>query len=344
MSANPKLDYLGGALAVFNTPVFYDPIAGRCSAFFGQPYNLQQGQVTAIVTAFNDLSASLLTVPPPAPFLAPVPSPTAPAVSGRTRLTGPVIYYVGANGDDIAGNGLFSTPWATPDAAYNWCRDNLDLAGHTITVKLLTSIMGSHTFSGPLTGQVNAFDFCITGNPSQPWTIQCTDNTPSAVLFRVTEEARIGLNGVALSAPSSGSFGLLVESGVIEPINIQFNSIGVSCMDVGGPRSVITSSSGSLVWAHAQQFTTAATAEDHGQINLSCALICSGSPIFLSAFFQADLGGMIDFSNAQISVGAATGSQYNALSMGIVFSGLAPATPCPLPGNKPGTVNGGYYQ
>lgn len=345
MSANPKLDFLGTSLAVTNSPVFYDPIAGKCSAFWGQPYNLQQGQVASIITAFNGLSSSLLTVPPPAPSAPPVPPPTAPAsVNGRTRLTGPVIYYISAAGDDASGNGLRETPWATPEYAYNWCRDNLDLGGFSVTVQLLTSINGSHMFIGPLTGQVRTTDFSIVGDAAKPSRFTCSDNSAGAVLFYATEEARFGLSGLTLSAPSPGSFGLLVASGVIQPSDLYFNSIGVACMDVAGPRSVITSNSGALTWNHGQVFTAAATAEDHGQINLSCALVISGSPAFKAAFFQADLGGMIDFSTARITRAAETGPQYSALCLGIVFSGLPPGAPCPLPGNLLGTVNGGYYQ
>jgi hypothetical protein len=265
-------------------------------------------------------------------------SPPVPAATGRTRLSGPATYYVSAAGSDSTGDGSQAAPWARPDHAYTWCRDNLDLAGQLVTVQLLTSISGSQqVFTGPLFGQAAETDFVIQGNPSNPGVVTCSS---LAIDFLVQDDARLSVVGVTVSA---GEFGFVSNGGVFNISNIYFNSVGNACLDADGARSVITAS-GPLTWLHAQTFMTAATAEMGAQINLQGPLVISGSPTFTEAFLQADLGGRIDFSGAQISVGAAVGSQYSALNFGIVFSGLPPGTHCPLPGNAPGVVDGGYYQ
>lgn len=295
-------------------------------------------QLTALGAALADASAAFtalasvqLTDPLPAPL------PTPPASGTRTSLCAPVTYYVSSSGSDVTGTGLIEMPWATPAHAYSWVRDNIDLSGFTVTVQVLTDITGMQVFTGPLVGQVSTADFCIQGNTGNPGLLKCFSPT---IAFLVQDEARVFVTGLSVSA---GQFGFLSNNGVFLLGAIWFNSVGNACMDAAGPRSCITAR-GPLTWLHAQQFMTAATAEDHGQINLPCALVISGAPIFTAAFFQADLGGMIDYSTATITPASAQGKQYSALCFGIVFSGLPPGTPCTLPGNVPGVVSGGYFQ
>lgn len=281
--------------------------------------------------AFNALAATQLTDPLPAPI------PVPPASGTRTGLCAPATYYVSSAGSDVTGTGLLEAPWATPSHAYSWVRDNIDLSGFSVSVQVLTDITAPQVFTGPLTGQAFASDFAVVGNTGNPNAIKWSSPATACL---VQEEARLSVSGFTMSA---GSFGFLCGGGVIMVGNIYFNSVGNACLDACGPRSVITAN-GPLTWMHAQTFKTAATAEDHGQINLPCSLVISGVPTFTAAFLQADLGGMIDYSNATVALGSAQGKQYSALCMGIVFSGLPPGTPCTLPGNVPGVVSGGYFQ
>ena len=271
------------------------------------------------------------TTPPPPP------PPPPPPGTGRTYLGGPVTYHVSSSGND-ANAGSAAAPWATLTHAYNWCRDNLDMAGQTVTIQLDSNIVESVVCRGPMTGQASSEDFSFVGNPAAPGSVSIT--TTGSIVFWGYEEARFGVDGMTISSPG---FGIVCSAGVIAPANIYWNSCAASCLDVGGSRSYIYAK-GPMTWLHAQSFTSAATAEDHGTIALPEPLIISGSPSFGGAFLQADLGGMIDYTAASISPGAATGKQFNALSFGLVFSGNPPGTPCALPGNAPGTVSGGFFQ
>ena len=129
--------------------------------------------------------------------------------------------------------------------------------------------------------------------------------------------ARIAVRHMTLKAP--GGFGLVAAGGVINGGDLWFDTMGNAAIDVCGPRSEFTAI-GPLTWLF-REFVAGVTVEDHGQANLGCELIISGAPNFAGAFAQADLGGMIDATNARVTPALATGRRFAAYSLGIAGSG-----------------------
>jgi hypothetical protein len=250
----------------------------------------------------------------------------------RTCLTADLDLYISDGGKDT-NDGSRSQPLATMLHAWQVTRDSIDLCGHAVRFNLLTGLIESPTLEGPFTGQVKAEDVSFVGAGPSVTSLRAL---PGGINFFAREEARFAVRNVTLAG---GDMGIVVEAGTVKAGGIWFDTMGV-CVDACGPRARFTGI-GDLTFLF-RQFRSAFTVEDHGQIELPCSLIISGAPNFANAFVQADLGGMIDATNAKIAPGSATGKRFNAYSTGIVFTGGS-GGPNFFPGNMAGDINGGIY-
>jgi hypothetical protein len=262
--------------------------------------------------------------------------------STRTRLSANRTYFVDcAHGNDGSA-GDADTPWQTPVHAYDYARKNLDLGGqYSVTVRLLSSCTGQNYLAGPLVGQLTPQDFTFVGDCANPGTIRVSANGTNQNLWYAADDARFAVRCMTVESSDGGS-GFLVSSGVLMAGDVFLRGVAANAwVDVAGPRSVFHAI-GPLTFLHGGSTNIGFVAEDHGWIVLPGALVCSGAPIF-GTFVQADLGGMIDASNATVTHAACTGRKYNALTLGIVFTG-GTRNPGFFPGNSPGVVSGGHYE
>jgi hypothetical protein len=250
----------------------------------------------------------------------------------RTCLTADLDLYIADGGKDT-NDGSRSQPLATMLHAWQVTRDSIDLCGHAVRFNLLTGLIESPTLEGPFTGQVKAEDVSFVGAGPSTTSLRAQ---PNGFNFYAREEARFAVTGVTLGG---GDMGIVVEAGSVKAGAIWFDAMSV-CVDTAGPRARFTGI-GDLTFLF-KNFRAAFVAEDHSQIELPCGLVISGAPNFSGAFVQADLGAMIDATNAKVAPGSATGQRYHAYSLGIVFTGGS-GGPNFFPGNKPGDVNGGLY-
>ena len=261
--------------------------------------------------------------------------------STRTRLSASRTYFVDCSHGSDSSAGEADTPWRTPAHAYDYARKNLDLGGqYSVSVRLLSSCTGQNYLAGPLVGQLTPQDFSFVGDCANPGAIRVSANSTGQHLWYAADDARFAVRCMTVESSDGGS-GFLVSSGVLMAGDVWLRGVANSWVDVAGPRSVFHAI-GPLTFLHGGSTNIGFVAEDHGQIILPGALVCSGAPIY-GTFVQADLGGMIDASNASVTHAACTGRKYNALTLGIVFTGGTRNFGF-FPGNSPGVVSGGYYE
>jgi hypothetical protein len=106
---------------------------------------------------------------------------TAGASSVRTRLTADADLHVTTSGNDITGNGTISSPFATPQGAWDYARANIDAAGNSINV-----LIGNGTYSGVyLTEGVTGCNVFFKGNASNPALVVIEDEPAVLTLGNV---------------------------------------------------------------------------------------------------------------------------------------------------------------
>ena len=68
----------------------------------------------------------------------------------RTKLSANTTYYVATTGSNATGNGAQSSPWGTPQKAYDWIIANIDPAGYSVTISIAA---GTYSADSLNTGQ-----------------------------------------------------------------------------------------------------------------------------------------------------------------------------------------------
>src|SRR4029077_14066853 len=121
---------------------------------------------------------------------------------GRTCLSADVTYHVSDGGSDTAGDGSSGNPWKTPQRAYEWVRDHVDLCGKTAIVQLpVTLTEQANVLRGRLTGAIGGRSFVINGDINNP-TAFLISTTTGRALFRLEDGAEITVQGTTLSSSS----------------------------------------------------------------------------------------------------------------------------------------------
>jgi hypothetical protein len=262
--------------------------------------------------------------------------------SSRTLLTANRLYHVDCSAGSDDNSGAADAPWRTPTHAYDYARNNLDLAGqYHVTVRLLSNCKGQNVMAGPLVGQLTPQDFTFVGDCANPGAISVSANGKQQYLWYAAEDARFAVRCMTVES-SDGGAGFLVTNGVLMAGDVWLHGVDANAwVDVAGPRSLFHAI-GPLTFLHGGSTNIGFVAEDHGHIILPGALVCSGAPIY-GTFVQADLGGMIDATSATVTHAACTGRKYNALTLGIVFTGGTHDLGF-FPGTSAGVVSGGHYE
>jgi hypothetical protein len=324
MTASPLVDALGTALAVPGTPISYNSTTGECSASWGAPYNLTQAQLTAIYTAFNDLSSSVLAgvivEPPP-----------APASGTRFVLTSDVDYYCSPTGSN-SNPGTSALPFADPAYAYQEAQRTLDLGGQfKVTVHLLADYTGAAwLFKGPLVGAIDAGSFVIDGG-GQSRSVSGNAGQP---IFQSANDAAITVRNMTCN-PGAGGGIFNANLGIIFANTVWMNTCGGHVLvDAAGSRSTIIAT-GLAVEQSGANADLVACVEDNATMFLTGAW--GGSAAWNSAFAQADLGGMIDASGFSYS-GGGSGPRVFVSRSGIILTNGVGANL--FPGTSTGTING----
>jgi hypothetical protein len=260
----------------------------------------------------------------------------------RILLTADRYYYVNCSTGNDANPGTASAPWLTLAHAYNYARNHLDLGGrYSIFVKLQTNCAGQNVMSGPLVGQRTPRHFMFLGDCADHAAVTLSTSGNNQFLMYASNEARFAVRCMTLAAADGGS-AFLVTSGTLEAGDVSLTGDNAnSWVDVAGPRSNFVGL-GALSFRSAGRTNIGFVAEDYGMIALPVPLICTGATVF-GAFAQADLGGIIDASNATVTHGACKGQRYRAISNGIVFTG-GTHDPKFFPGDAPGVDSQGEYQ
>lgn len=270
----------------------------------------------------------------------------AAAAQSRTVLSAPLTLYVNCASGSDANSGTAAQPFATPARAYNYAQEKIDLAGYTITTQLQGDCAGVQTYlSGPLVGARGPKSFIFQGTVDQkPMAVSIT-HSGQVFLWHAEYGAQFTLQWMRLSAPNGNA----VTAGgdaVIRLGYIYWDAAAHSHINAAGPRAFVETFGWSYILGGGNT-NIHAVAEDHALITFRQHIYVSACPAVATAFVQADLGGIIDATGFTWSEGCLQGRRFNAISNGIVFTGL-PAGQAPanfFPGTTAGESNtGGYYQ
>jgi hypothetical protein len=265
-----------------------------------------------------------------------------PGANGRIVLTEDRSYFVNCESGSDSNQGTAEAPWRTIAHAYNVARNTLDLAGrYSVYVRMQTPCSGQSVLSGPLTGQRTPRDFTFVGDCTDIARITIAATRPTQNLWYAHSDASFAVRCMTV-VPADGGSGFLTAGGTIWAGDIAFAGRGAAAwVNVAGPRAIFRAF-GPLRFLDGATVNIGFVAEDHSQIELPVPLICVGAPQF-GTFVQADLGGMVDASGAEVQPAQCRGIRYRALSLGIVFTGGTKKQDF-FPGNEPGSIDRGYYE
>lgn len=152
----------------------------------------------------------------------------------RERLSTSGTIYVRADGNDgnTGGSNTSTGAFLTLQGAYNYARNNLDLAGQSLTIS-----MGTGTFSGvtvitaALTGQPSAGGLLITGTTAT--TLTSTDSNATFNVWHSGARARIQGGMTIQNTHASGSGIRCADNAYVEIGNINWGSVGDAHVECG---------------------------------------------------------------------------------------------------------------
>jgi hypothetical protein len=254
----------------------------------------------------------------------------------RERLTAARTYYVATTGSD-SNDGLTAlTPFLTGQKAADVIRDNLDLAGYTVTVQFADgtytdAILCNRAWTGQGTGQV-----IFQGNTSTPANV--IFSTTSANAISAVRGARISITGMELRTTTSGyclDAGAAGAIGVLTAVRFGTAASGHVVSDSAG--LVLLNNSYSIVGA--APFHILVFSGGHVE-SLSVTVTITGTPAFSTAYAQVFRGGSATLSGNTYS-GSATGVRFIVGSGGSIMTSDAGLTA--LPGDAAGLFQGGFY-
>lgn len=248
----------------------------------------------------------------------------------RNELTGPCVFYVSPAGSDATGDGSLGSPWATIAKAAQWTRDNLDLCGHGLKIKLAAGTYAPVWISGPWVGFSDPSSVLIEGDQAAPY--NCLINAPSGGnAMDAAYGARFTLSGVRItSAYGNGIYSH--EDSWVSYHHVDFGpcpngshlsaSKGGATFDLGNVRV-----SGG---AHAHLF-----ASDTGQaFSTTGHTELVGWPFFEAGFAWANYGGSVT-SHTKTFSGDGFGKRFWAGNRGVIGC----ESRSKFPGSEPGGVD-----
>ncbi|WP_038367821.1 hypothetical protein [Bosea sp. UNC402CLCol] len=249
----------------------------------------------------------------------------------RLELTAPTTFYVdSSSGNDATGDGSMALPWASLAKAAQWTRDNVDLRGNQLKIKLAAGDYASAWIAGPWVGFADPDSVLIEGDLAAPYS--CRINAASGGnALDAAYGARFTLAGVKVtSAYGAGIYSH--EGSWVAYHHVEFGacpngphlaaSKGGSTFDLGDIRI-----SG---WATAHLY-----ASDTGEaFSTTGNTDLVGIPYFSAAFAWANFGGNVT-SHTKTFNGAAAGKRFWASNRGIIGC----ASRNTFPGSEPGGMD-----
>lgn len=254
----------------------------------------------------------------------------------RQKLTANTTFYVATTGNDTTGNGSASLPWATPQHAYDYVADNVDIAGFRCFASCAdgTYATGCNATT-PTVGGILEF----VGNTTTPANVLVsTGGTPT---FAAYDGCRFAIGGFKVSGTSY----LVMARGAGAKVLIN------DVMDYGSGGGALLGQINAF-WAgyveitHNYNITGGAGqhyyASGNGVIEMGgITVTVSGMPAFAGQFALSSSNGTIQVFGNTYS-GSATGTRYLADTNATIGTNGAGANF--FPGNAAGSeTNGGRY-
>jgi hypothetical protein len=264
------------------------------------------------------------------------------ASNTRRRLTAPLDLYVSPSGSDTNDGLTSGTAFATPQAAWNYIMEKLDVGAQTITVHLAHGTYGHTSMLGTPVGSEAGIIF--RGDPTTPAAVVIAGNNNNAV--DMYGAMIVSFDGVTIQATGTAqnSSGFNVQGGAqlrIQNMNFGptagthlFADMG-SIIQIAGPYSISGGGDSHLGVASTGIITIGGNLP-----NFNFTL--TGTPHFAGAFAMALQNGTLSFGRPGYTwVGGATGRRFNVNTNAVIRAdgyGLNY-----FPGDIPGIVDTATY-
>lgn len=258
----------------------------------------------------------------------------------RRRLTAPLDLYVSATGSDTEGDGLTpATAWATPQYAYSFVMEFIDMGGYGVTIHLAPGTYSAFWCIGqPLGGQSGVW---FVGDEQNPQNVLINGVNTMAVY--VTSSAVVGLAGMRFQATgqegdwSGNGSAITAQSGQVVIRNVDFGTCSYAHMVALGAGSIATGGNSYSISAGAENHVVAAYA---GGIGLADSIVnIFNNPHFSSCFCLCEANATQNNWRMTFQ-GTATGVRAMAFSNGIIgIGGVNPDSY--FPGDQPSQTGSG---
>jgi len=255
----------------------------------------------------------------------------------RTRIQANTTYYVTTSGNDTTGTGTVGNPFATPQGAWNYLFNNVDLNSYIVTISIGAGTFANVTCSGKLTGQrdIGTSPIIFSGAGAGSTTLTSSTNTAYVIFGATAQFSNMTLISTGASASAmTGQYGGIAEIG--------------SGLSFGATTSAHISAQYGGIVSLVNSYTIAGSATYHwlvadGGLILSGTAITvtvSGTPAF-TTFAYGQETATIRCPNITFA-GSATGTRYVSNLNSLIQTNGGGATY--LPGSVSGTTaTGGLY-
>jgi hypothetical protein len=294
--------FLGGTEAVWNTITIPIPtgmvvyavdttvlkMGDGVTLYAALPVLLTLNQIVTLNNQVNTLAATCVTTTALTATLTNY--VTSAALSTllnmyRIRLTAAMTLYVTTGGSDTTGTGTLAAPFATPQKAWTYASDWLDLVGNPLTIDLGVGTFPPLYANNLLTGQVGPV--YITGVDSTT-ILGGTTVAVSDVVIAAELRAIIQLSNLQVTAPTAG---ILVGAGDGAIVYLGAGIVlGQSGNSTGGTGGTPNWNAQMSVWNGGEILP------DPNNTNPT-TITATGSALCLA---QSQSGGTIDFSNINV--------------------------------------------
>lgn len=264
----------------------------------------------------------------------------------RQRLTGPLSLYVNGTTGSDTNNGLTpTTAFASPQRAWNFIMERLDVGGQNITVNVADGQYGWLTCAGSPVGASGGSSVAFVGDQVSPTSVVFSNPNGNAVA--VWLGAIVSLSGIHIQAGGTGGdynangYGVIaVEGGYLYISNVDFGTCsGGHMLAIGGGGI----STGGAPYSISGSAPVHANAEaSGGGLSLADSTVTIyNTPTFSSMFMLANSCATANVWGMRFN-GTAHGMRYSAQRNGVInINGVNPETY--FPGDIAGVVATGGW-
>jgi hypothetical protein len=277
------------------------------------------------------------------------------AESFRLRLTEDVTYHISEAGDDTTGDGSLANPWQSPQKAYDYLVESVDIAGYAVTIQGLSGdtyvSAGAAYGSDPIVLYLNKattgggniiFDFDgATLDAQNGYGISALGSNAGFITLRNFAVINILSGASAVSTYWGASLHLEGD------ISVTGSGIGQEAFVAGDHSSLlvaqffqpaVVSVSGTFASVFRAFLNATMVMEDIG-------LTLVSTPAYTS-LLRAYSGGFVYYKGITV-IGTATGKKFDTTGRGAIVAedaSFSPIAEASLPGDAVGTfANGGTY-